>query len=66
MQMVSELLSNPDLEVIGMLPPELQMITVYSGAVTANAKEPDAARALIRFLATSEAAAVYKAKELGL
>ena len=66
MQMVSELLSNPDLEVIGMLPPELQMITVYSGAVTANAKEPDAARALIRFLATSEAAAVYKAKGLGL
>ena len=49
-----------------MLPPELQMITVYSGAVTANAKEPDAAWALIRFLATSEAAAVYKAKGLGL
>jgi len=66
MQMVSELLSNPDLEVIGMLPPELQMITVYSGAVTANAKEPEAARALIRFLATPEAAAVYKAKGLGL
>ena len=64
--MVSELLSNPDLEVIGMLPPELQMITVYSGAVTANAKEPEAARALIRFLATPEAAAVYKAKGLGL
>jgi molybdate transport system substrate-binding protein len=63
--MVSGLLSDPDLEVIGMLPPELQMITVYSGAVTANAKEPDAAWALIRFLATSEAAAVYKAR-LGL
>ena len=46
-------MSNPDVEVIGMLPPELQMITVYSGGVTANAKEPDAARALIRFLATS-------------
>ena len=42
------------------------MITVYSGAVTANAKEPEAARALIRFLATPEAAAVYKAKGLGL
>jgi molybdate transport system substrate-binding protein len=66
MQMVSELMSNPDIEVIGMLPPELQMITVYSGAVTANAKEPEAAQALIRFLATPEAAAVYKAKGLGL
>jgi molybdate transport system substrate-binding protein len=66
MQMVSELLSNPELEVIGMLPPELQLITVYSAGITANAKEPDAARALVRFLATPEAAAVYKAKGLGL
>jgi molybdate transport system substrate-binding protein len=66
MQMVSELLSNPELEVIGMLPPELQLITVYSAGITANAKEPDAARALVRFLATPEAAAVYKARGLGL
>jgi molybdate transport system substrate-binding protein len=66
MQMVSELLSNPELEVIGMLPPELQLITVYSAGITANAKEPEAARALVRFLATPEAARVYKAKGLGL
>jgi molybdate transport system substrate-binding protein len=66
MQMVSELLSNPELEVIGMLPPELQLITVYSAGITINAKEPDAARALVRFLATPEAAVVYKAKGLGL
>ena len=66
MQMVSELLSNPELEVIGMLPPELQLITVYSAGITVQAKEPDAARALVRFLATPEAAAVYKAKGLGL
>ena len=66
MQMVSELLSNPELEVIGMLPPELQLITVYSAGITANAKEPEAARALVRFLATPEAAIVYKAKGLGL
>jgi molybdate transport system substrate-binding protein len=66
MQMVSELLSNPELEVIGMLPPELQLITVYSAGITANAKEPDAARALVRFLATPEAAVVYKSNGLGL
>src|SRR3954467_4832628 len=30
LQQVSELLDNPDVEVIGMLPPELQQITVYS------------------------------------
>jgi molybdate transport system substrate-binding protein len=66
MQMVSELLSNPELEVIGMLPPELQLITVYSAGITTNAKQPNAARALVRFLATPEAAVVYKAKGLGL
>ena len=49
-----------------MLPPELQLITVYSAGISTNAKEPDAARALVRFLATPEAAAVYKAKGLGL
>jgi molybdate transport system substrate-binding protein len=66
MQMVSELLSNPELEVIGMLPPELQLLTVYSAGITTTAKEPDAARALVRFLATPEATVVYKAKGLGL
>jgi molybdate transport system substrate-binding protein len=66
MQMVSELLSNPELEVIGMLPPDLQLITVYSAGITVNAKEPEAARSLVRFLATPEAAVVYKSKGLGL
>jgi molybdate transport system substrate-binding protein len=66
MQMVSELMSNPDLDVIGMLPAEFQLITVYSAAVTANAKEPDAAKALIRAMAAPGTAAIYKAKGLGL
>ena len=65
MQMVSELLSNPELEVIGMLPPELQLITVYSAGITANAKEPDAARALVRFLATPEAAVGLQGQRIG-
>ena len=38
LQQVSELLDNPDVEVIGMLPPELQQITVYSAGITASAK----------------------------
>ena len=64
MQQVSELLSNPDVEVIGMLPAELQLTTIYSGAITASAKEPAAARAMIDLLATPSAAAVFKAKGL--
>jgi molybdate transport system substrate-binding protein len=66
LQQVSELLDNPEVEVIGMLPPELQQITVYSGGVTASARQPDAAKALIGALTTPEAAAIFKAKGLGL
>ena len=66
LQQVSELLDNPDVEVIGMLPPELQQITVYSAGITASAKAPDAARAMVRALTTPEAVAIFKAKGLGL
>lgn len=66
MQMVSELLSNPELDVIGMLPAEFQLITVYSAGIAANAKEPDAARALIDVLSSPQAAVIYKSKGLGL
>ena len=66
LQQVSELLDNPDVEVIGMLPPELQQITVYSAGVTTSAKAPDAARAMVRALTTPEAVALFKARGLGL
>ena len=65
LQQVSELMSNPDVEVIGLLPDKLQQITINSAGITAVAKEPDAARALIRHLTTPEALAIYKAKGLG-
>jgi molybdate transport system substrate-binding protein len=64
-QQVSELMSNPDVEVIGMLPDELQQITINSAGVTAAAKEPDAARALIAHMTTPAALALYKTKGLG-
>src|SRR6185369_15749282 len=64
LQQVSELMSNPDVEVIGMLPTELQQITIYAGGVTTSAKQPDAAKALIQFLASPPAKAIYKTKGL--
>ena len=66
LQQVSELMSNPDVEVIGMLPPELQQITIYSAGVTASAKQSGAAKALIGHLTSPAAASIYKAKGLGL
>ena len=66
LQQVSELMTNPDVEVIGMLPAELQQITTYSAGITAGAKQPESARAFIRHLAAPEATAIYKTKGLAL
>jgi molybdate transport system substrate-binding protein len=59
-QQVSELMTNPEVEVIGMLPDELQQITINSAGLAAAAKEPDAARALIQHLTSPEAMVSYK------
>jgi len=64
LQQVSELMTNPDVEVIGMLPPELQQITIYSAGITAGAKQPDAAKELIAALTAPSAQPIYKAKGL--
>jgi molybdate transport system substrate-binding protein len=64
LQQVSELMSNPEVEVIGMLPAELQQITIYSAGVTASAREAEAAKSLIKALTAPSAAPIYKAKGL--
>ena len=55
-QQISELLPEPGIDYVGPLPPEVQRVTVFSAGVAAGSKNADAARALIRFLASSEAA----------
>jgi len=64
LQQVSELMSNPQVEVIGMLPAQLQLTTIYSAGVTTSASEAEAAKALIKALTAPSAAAIYKAKGL--
>jgi molybdate transport system substrate-binding protein len=66
LQLVSELMSNPDVEVIGMLPPELQLTATISAGITPGARQVEAARAFVRHLATPDALAVFKAKGLAL
>ena len=61
LQQVSELMSNPDVEVIGMLPAELQQITVYSAGIATGTKNADGARAFIEALGVPSAKPVYKA-----
>jgi len=59
-QQISELIPVPGVELVGALPQELQKITVFSAGVAAGAKEPEAARALIRFLTSPGAAAAIE------
>jgi molybdate transport system substrate-binding protein len=61
LQQVSELMSNPDVEVIGMLPAELQQITVYSAGIATGTKNADGAKAFIAALDAPSAKPVYKA-----
>jgi molybdate transport system substrate-binding protein len=50
-QQVSELIHVSGSDFVGALPAELQPGFAFAGAVTAGAREPEAAVALLRFLA---------------
>lgn len=56
-QQLSELLPVPGIDLVGPLPPELQKITVFSAGVVAGSSAPDAAGALLKFLAAPAAVA---------
>jgi molybdate transport system substrate-binding protein len=61
-QQVSELIHVPGTTFVGPLPAEVQPSFSFAGALTSTVQQPEAASALIRFLASSEAApAISKA-----
>ena len=61
-QQVSELIHVPGVTYVGTIPAELQPGLSFAGAITSAARQPDAARALLRFLASPEAtSAIVKA-----
>ena len=55
-QQISELLPVPGIAHITPLPPELQKVAEFSAGVAATTRDADLARAVIRFLASKEAA----------
>jgi molybdate transport system substrate-binding protein len=55
-QQVSELLHVPGVIFVGAIPAELQPGFSFAGVITTTARQPDAALALLRFLASPEAA----------
>jgi molybdate transport system substrate-binding protein len=56
-QQFSEMLPIAGIDIVGPLPPELQKSTVFSAGIAAVSKEPDAGKALIKFLASPAASA---------
>lgn len=59
-QQVSEIATFPGVDFVAPLPAEVQQTTVFSSATIAGAKQADAARALVKFLKTPQAAAAFK------
>jgi molybdate transport system substrate-binding protein len=59
-QQVSELKPIAGIDLLGRLPPELQKITIFSAGIVVGAREPEAAKALITFLASPAAAAAIR------
>jgi molybdate transport system substrate-binding protein len=59
---VSEIITEPGVEAVGPLPREISTPTFLSAFLSADSKNAEAANALISFLSSPEAAAVYKAR----
>jgi molybdate transport system substrate-binding protein len=57
-QQVSEIIHVPGITLVGPIPADVQPMIFYAGAITSSAQQPDAGRALIRFLTSPEAAPV--------
>jgi molybdate transport system substrate-binding protein len=60
--LVSEILPVKGIELLGPFPDEFQGYVRFSAAVSANAKNPEAASALIKFLAGPDALPSIKAR----
>jgi len=59
-QQWSELMHLPGIDVIGLLPPEIQVETVFSAAVCTASNSPAAVKALLSFLASPQADATKR------
>jgi molybdate transport system substrate-binding protein len=63
-QQKPELMCVAGAEIVGLLPGDLNMVTEFAGGIGAECNSTDAASALLKFLISPEAKAVFRAKGL--
>ena len=61
---LQNVLIAPGLDLVGPFPAELQQEVVFTAAVSAEARDPEAARAFIAYLTAAEAKALFRARGL--
>jgi molybdate transport system substrate-binding protein len=59
---ITQILTTPGVELVGPVPPEIQIYTVFTAGVSANSKAPGEARDLIKFLTGPTAVPVIKSQ----
>jgi molybdate transport system substrate-binding protein len=59
-QPVSELLHVPGVDFVGTIPAQIQYISVFSAAIVAGSKEPEASKRLLAFLTSEKAVAAIR------
>jgi molybdate transport system substrate-binding protein len=57
---ISEIIPEPGVEVVGPLPKEISTPTPFVAFLSTHAKAPDAAKALVMFLSSGEATAIFR------
>jgi molybdate transport system substrate-binding protein len=55
-QQLSELMPQPGIDIVGLIPAEAQKVTVFAAGISATSQHPEAAKVLIDFLASRKAA----------
>jgi molybdate transport system substrate-binding protein len=59
---ISEIVVTQSVDLVGPLPAAIQNFTLFAAGLVASSKEPDAAKALIQFLASPSSRQTWKAK----
>lgn len=57
-------IEDPGVDILGALPPSIAKVTAVVGFVSTHAKDPTAAKALLDYITSTEAAAVYKTEKM--